>query len=212
VNGDGFLFGNTIKRMIIKASYMGQDMNFNSDKKEDMEGQMGQMLKDKIGKTEDVSVDKRGKVIEMKGDTAKAAGSMGDMMNMASQLAKGQAYPLLAQLPTAKIKAGDSWTDSTGSPETIKTVTTYTLKEIKGDSMLVSYTGTIAKSGTIQQNGMEIQIEMGGTVKGNAAYETASGLLKSNNAVSDIKGSFQVMGQSVPMTVSITANTIARKL
>src|ERR1700712_4691276 len=42
VSADGFLFANTVKRMVIKGNGMGQDMSFDSDKKEDMNGNVGQ--------------------------------------------------------------------------------------------------------------------------------------------------------------------------
>jgi len=212
VNKEGFQFGNTIKRMTVKSSMMGQDVNFDSDKKEDMDGQMGQVLKDKIGKSDIINIDKQGKVGSIVGDTSTATGGMGDVMAMTEKLSKGQPYPLLIQLPSKPIKKGDTWTDSSGTVSTLKTVTIYTLKEINAGDYIVSYTGTIAKNGTIQQNGMEIQMDIAGTVKGENSYEGASGLLKMGNMVSDIKGSFEVMGQSVPMTINMTSITNTRKL
>ncbi len=213
VGKDGFQFGNTIKRMVINSSMMGQDVNFDSDKKEDMDGQMGQLLKDKIGKTQDINIDSRGKVIEIAGDTSSAGGGgIGDVMNVNEKLAKGQPYPLLIQLPAKAVKPGDTWTDSSGTLATIKTVTVYTLKEVKAGLVIVSYTGTIAKSGTMQQNGMEIQMDLSGTVKGENSYESASGVLTKGDAVSDIKGTVEVMGQSLPITVKVTTGTTTRKL
>jgi Family of unknown function (DUF6263) len=150
VNKDGFQFGNTIKRMTVQSSMMGQDVNFDSDKKEDMDGQMGQVLKDKIGKAEVVNIDKQGKVTEIEGDTSTSAGGMGDMMSMTAKLTKGQPYPMLIQLPAKPIKKGDSWTDSSGTLSGMKTVTVYTLKEINGGDYIVSFTGTLARSGTMQ--------------------------------------------------------------
>ena len=212
VTDNGFLFANTLKRMVINSTIMGNDVNFDSDKKEDMDGQVGQSMKDKIGKTDEVTVDKQGKVIEIRGSTEQAAGGMNDMMNMSNMLAKGQPYPILIQLPGRAVKLGDSWTDSSGTPATIKTVTTYTLKQIDGGAIFVTFAGTLVKNGTIEQQGMEIQMDITGDVKGDATYDASTGLLKNNNTVSDIKGTLGVMGQNAPLTMKVTVSTVAKKL
>lgn len=212
VNSNGSLFTNTIKRMLVKGSAMGQEINFDSDKKEDMSGQMGQVLSGKIGTPQDVLVNNNGKVIELKDTAKKAPGGMNDMMSMSGDLVKGQAYPLLIQLPAKSVKPGDTWTDSIGSAATVKTVTTYTLKGITPEGVQVSFTGTVAKSGTIEQNGMEIQMDIAGTVKGDATYETNTGLLVKNSSVTDITGTMTVMGQNAPIAMNMKATTVAKKL
>jgi hypothetical protein len=126
VNADGYVFGNTTKRMTMKGNMMGQDISFDSDKKEDMDGQIGQAVKDQIGATQEIQVDKKGKIVDLKttGDAKAPTGGMGDMMNMAGSLSKGQAYPILMQLPSKTLKPGDTWVDSSGTAATLKTVTT----------------------------------------------------------------------------------------
>jgi Family of unknown function (DUF6263) len=212
VNDNGFVFANTLKRMLIKGSAMGQDINFDSDKKEDMDGQMGQALKGRIGVEKEIMVDKQGKVAGTKDTATAIAGGMTDIMNMAGEVSKGQPYAVLIQLPGRNIKPGDSWTDSIGTAETLKTVTTYTLKGITNDGVAVSFTGTVAKSGTIQQQGMEIQMDISGTVKGDAIYETATGLLKRNDTSSEITGTMGVMGQNAPIAMKMTVTTVTKKL
>jgi hypothetical protein len=213
VNAEGYLFFNTVKRMTIKGSGMGQDMSFDSDKKEDMDGQMGQALKDHIGVAQEIQVNRQGKVTGTKDSSdKKAGGGMADMMSVTGDLTKGQPYPILIQLPAKNVKPGDTWTDSSGTVATIKTVTIYTLKSINADGALVSFTGTLAKSGTIEQNGMEIQMDMTGITKGESTYEMGSGLLKTTTSSSDIKGTLGIMGQNAPIAATVTANIVAKKL
>jgi Family of unknown function (DUF6263) len=211
-NEKGYLFANTLKRMLIKGSAMGQDINFDSDKKEDMDGQMGQALKGRVGTTQEILVDKQGKVAATKDSASKTPGGISDVMNMTADLSKGQAYPLLIQLPAKSVKPGDTWTDSTGTAATIKTVTTYTFKGTTAAETQVSFSSTLEKNGTIEQNGMEIQLDMTGTIKGDAVYETATGLLKTTNSTSVIKGTMGVMGQSAPITANVTATVAVKKL
>ena len=158
-------------------------------------------------------MDKKGKITDLKssGD-AKPAGGMTDMMNMSGSLMKGQAFPILIQLPGSSLKTGSTWTDSTGTFATIKTVTNYTLNGITEDGVLVSFTGTMAKNGTISQNGMEMQMDMTGNLKGDAIYDAATGLLKKNNSSIDLKGTLAIAGQNAPITATIVTTTIAKKI
>jgi len=212
VNADGFLFTSIIKRMTTKVSGMGQDISFDSDKKEDMDGQIGQALKDQINVQQEIQVDQKGKVISTTGSNDKKTGGMTDMMSITGDVTKGQPYPVLIQLPAKSIKPGDTWVDSSGTAATIKTITTYTLMQINADGALVSFSGTLVKNGTIEQNGMEIQMDMSGTTKGEATYEPSTGLLKTSSTTSDIKGTLGIMGQNAPLSATITANVVAKKM
>ena len=213
VNPDGYLFANTVKRITIKGSGMGQYMNFDSDKKEDLEGQLGQAVKDKIGAVQEIQVDKQGKVAGIKENAENTpAGGMADMMSLTGDIAKGQPYPLLIQLPGRPLKTGDSWTDSSGTAATLKSVTTYTFKGISDGTALLSFTGTIAKSGAVTQNGMEIQMDMTGTTKGESSFDAGSGLLRTTNSESAIKGTLGIMGQNAPIAASVSLNMTAKKL
>jgi len=212
VNAEGFLFSSVIKRMTTKVSGMGQDISFDSDKKEDMDGQIGQAVKDQINVQQEIQVDQKGKVISTTASSDKKTGGMADMMSITGDVTKGQPYPILIQLPAKTVKPGDTWVDSSGTTATIRTVTTYTLKQINADGALVSFTGTLAKNGTIEQNGMEIQMDMSGTTKGEAVYEAGTGLLKTSSTVSDIKGTLGIMGQNAPLSATVTANVVAKKL
>jgi len=213
VNADGYLFSNTINHMTIKGKAMGQEMSFDSDKKEDMDGQIGQAMKGHIGTAQEIQVDKQGKVASIKDGEDKQPGpDMASMMNMTGDLGKGQPYPILIQLPARSIKPGDTWTDSSGTPATMKTIMVYTLKSISADGALVSFNGTMAKNGNIEQNGMEIQMDITATTKGESVYDTNSGLLKNTSSSSEIKGTLGIMGQNAPIAGTVTATTIAKKI
>ncbi len=211
VTEKGFLLSNTIKRVVSTVTAMGNDINFDSDKKEDMDGQMGEAYKGKINTPKELLVGKDGKIAEVIGEQKEDAAGMGSMLNIES-MSKGQSYPLLIQLPSGNVKPGDTWTDSSGTPETVKRVMLYTLKEIKGDDIIVNFTGTMAKTGTIQQGGMEILMNISGDLKGESAYEKVSGWLKTNTMDVDIKGTMEVMGQSAPITMKMAIVTTNKKL
>src|SRR5882757_433725 len=102
INPSDYLFSNTVTKMLLHTSAMGQEVSFDSDKKEDMDGQMGESMKNVINKPQDIVVDKQGKILEKKGDST--SGGMNDMMNMGSSLMKGQPFPALVTLPNHPVK------------------------------------------------------------------------------------------------------------
>lgn len=209
-NADGYVFANTIRRITVKGTAMGQDINFDSDKKEDLDGQMGQAMKDKINVPQEYKIDKAGKIVSLANEGQNASGGMGDMMNITGEMSKGQPFPFISPLAGKSVKPGDSWIDSSGTAETLKTITTYTLKSTGADGTLISFSSKFAKNGTVQQNGMEIQMDIAGTQKGESTYDNATGVLKTSASTSEITGNMSVMGQSIPINATVTSNTTAR--
>ena len=205
-----YLFSNTVTKVILHTTAMGQEMNFDSDKKEDLDGPLGAGMKNVLNVPQDIVVDKQGKVVEKKGDTT--ASGMNEMMNITASMMKGQPYPLLLPLPGHAIKQGETWVDSSGNNATLKAITTYTVKGISKDEVLLDFSSQVAKKGTMEQQGMQIDMDMAGTIKGTASYEAVTGLLKKTDSSSDIKGTMGVMGQSAPFTMTITGTVTTKKL
>lgn len=211
-NSEGYVFANTIRRITVKGTAMGQDINFDSDKKEDLDGQMGQAMKDKINVPQEYKIDKAGKIVSLSSEGQNAGGGMGDMMNITGEMTKGQPFPFISPLAAKSVKPGDSWIDSSGTAETLKTITTYTLKSAGADGTVIGFTSKFAKNGTVQQNGMEIQMDIAGTQNGESTYDTGTGVLKTSASTSTITGNMSVMGQSLPINATVTSNTTAKKL
>ncbi len=211
VTPQAFLLSNLIKRIVTNTSVMGQEMKFDSDKQEDMDGQMGAEMKGKINVPQNFSVNKQGKITDVK-DTATAGASESMMSGLiGSTMVKGTVFPLLSPFPTKAVKAGDSWTDSTGTPETMKMVNTYTLKQITGNEATLEIVGQMAKTGVVEQQGMQIPMNLTGTITGISVYDISQGTLKKNQTAMKINGTMELMGQSIPLKMNTTAETTVNK-
>jgi hypothetical protein len=173
-----------------------------------MDGQMGAAFKNKIGVAQDMVVDKQGKIMELKDTTG---GS--DMVSsiVGGNMMVGVQLPLLTVLPDKPVKAGDSWVDSTGGPESVKLVNTYTLEKVSGNDAFINFTGRMAKSGMMEQQGMQVTMNLNGSSKGVSVYDVNTGILKNNNSETKITGTMEVMGQSVPITATTTVTTTVNK-
>ncbi|MBN9298549.1 MAG: hypothetical protein J0I41_16200 [Filimonas sp.] len=212
ITNDKYVLSGTLTRMEMHSSAMGQTLDFDSDKKEDREGEVGKVLSGRLDKAQEIQVDKQGKISSIQAIDS-AGNNFADQLNFAEQMAQGQPYPYLLPLSnTGKLKSGDSWVDSTGSNETIKVITTYTVKSVSADEVNISFTAKTTKSGTTDVQGMPMEVNIAGNTTGSATYETGTGLLKQNNAVSTIKGDIGAMGGKSPITISNTVSTTVSKL
>ena len=206
---------NTIKKVLMNMNAMGQDMKFDSDKKEDMDGQLGQAFKGKIGVPREFTVNNEGIITSLKNKSEQkneaAGGMMGGMMTMGdSEEKEGAAFNSLANIPAKGVKIGESWSDST-SDENGKTFTTYTLKEVNGGNGVVTLSSNSAISRELEQQGMTMQMEMKGTTTGEYTFDVATGIVKSRKATTKAAGTIDVAGQSVHVNIETTVSSTINK-
>ena len=212
-----FEVANTLKKVLMNMNAMGQDMTFDSDKKEDMDGQLGQAFKaTRIGVPREFTVNKDGVITAVKDQgekTEEAGGMMGGMVSgvMGSGEEKeGASFNSLANIPAKGVKVGESWSDS-ASDNNGKTFTTYTLKEVNGGNGLVTLSANTAVSREMEQQGMAIQLEMTGTTVGEYTFDVATGLVKSRKATTKSSGTIGVAGQSLPVSIETTVESVVNK-
>ncbi|MGZ5246961.1 MAG: DUF6263 family protein [Flavitalea sp.] len=211
VSADGYTVANTVKRVVMNMSAMGNEQNFDSDKKEDLDGPIGQTVKDKIGVSREYKLNKDGVITGLpvtekkEGDNSMMGGVMSGAME--DELL-GNTYSALIAIPAAGVKVGDTWNDSTITKEN-KVRNTYTLKQVNGTDAVVDVKGTLVVDREMEQQGMAMQMAMNGTITGELTFDTKSGVIKSRKQNTKATGSIEVAGQSVPLTLDTTAETTA---
>lgn len=213
---NNFEVANTIKKILMNMNAMGQDMKFDSDKKEDMDGQLGQAFKGKIGVPREFTVNNEGVITTIKNKSEKTedpGGMMGGMMSgalVSGEEREGAAFNSLANIPAKGVKVGESWNDST-SDGNGKTFTTYTLKEVSGGNGLVTLSANTAISREMEQQGMAVQMDMKGTTIGEYTFDITTGIIKSRKATTKSSGTIEVAGQSVPVSMETTVESTVNK-
>ena len=207
----GFDMTNTLKKILLNMNVSGQETKFDSDKKEDMDGQMGAAFRNKINKPRGFTVNKDGIISSVK-DTAKSEEEdmIGGMLNATEETA-GTAFLAVANIPAAGVKVGDSWTDST-NVNNARTVNRYTLRQVTNGEGTVDINSDMNLSREMERQGMQMQMELKGTSVGEYVFDVNSGLVKSRKALTKASGSVDVMGQSIPLTIeTTTTSTLSKK-
>ena len=204
----------TLTSVKSKFSGMGQDKTFDSDKKEDMDGEAGAMYKDKFNVPKDVIVSNEG-VNVTPSDTAKAQAAAGAnaMSEMLGAMGGGQdnvAGALFLVIAAGK-KVGDSWVDSTTN-EGVKMKRTYTLTSIANKIATVSVVGILDINKTMQIQGMDMNTAMTSKINSVVLVDVVSSIQKENKSITDVSGTIDVMGQSIPITSKINSLTTVKSL
>ncbi len=198
----------------IKSSFsgMGQDKTFDSDKKEDMNSEAGAIYKDKINVAKDIVVTNDGRTITAI-DTANKASDTNPMSAMMDMMGGGQdnaGAALFLVIPAGK-KIGDKWQDSTIS-EGIKLVKTYTLNSIVNKEAAITINSVMDINKTMQLQGMEMKTAMTSKIASTVLVDIISNIQKENKSTTDVTGTIDVMGQTVPVTSKIITVTTVKAI
>jgi hypothetical protein len=202
---------NTITKMTMTQEGMGQNVSFDSDKKEDAETEMGKEMGKNLNKSVEVSIDKvSGKATEInkkaeeKGeDKNPFADLMGGAANSSSEALVSGAFFIL---PVDK-KVGDKWTDSLNQ-DGMKGLRNFELLSIKDGTATIGLKTT--NSGTLskEMQGMQIEMTMKSVGDGTMSVDTKSGIVKKNIVTGSTEGTMDLMGQSMPFTLKINSTTV----
>ncbi len=204
---DNYNLTNTISRIVMNMSMMGNEINFDSDKKEDMSGQMGEGLKDVVNHPQNVVMDNTGKIINQPA-TDSSVSQIAKQLNFAAS-GYGAQMAFLA-LPK-NLKPGTTWTEKTDDNGITRT-TNYTIKEVNGNIATVTFTGTVATDTKMEQQGMEITTKTSGKFSGEEKVDSKSGVIQSSNTVADATGTVSAMGQDFPTSSKVSSTTTVKSL
>ncbi|WP_298391155.1 hypothetical protein [Hydrotalea sp.] len=189
VLADGYTYSATIKHIKGEVKVMGQDQTFDSDDQNLRNNpEMADLFK-ALNTPNNIEI-KNGKMVaqSQKLDAIVKMGGSDD-----------QAKYVLTLDPT-NIKEGYSWTDSTLSDSSSKTVTNATVKQVTDQSVVVEIQANIALKETMNRNGMDIVQNLTGKAFATRTYNKNNGLLMNETSNVNLTGTMEMMGQSAPIT------------
>ena len=189
----------TITKMKVAAQAMGQENNYDSEKK-DNSGPMADAMDKVMGKVKNMTIDASGKII--KEDKAEEGGGIPMMMGGGGTT--GDAAIIRNGLVGKELKEGASWPDSavTGTDKMkVTTVGIYTVKSIENNIAVVLFAGTQNTTGVMEQMGQEMNMTGTSKVNGEIKIDLATGILLENNSSTDGSMTIEAAGMSIPVTM-----------
>lgn len=192
----------------MNMSQMGQEMNFDSDKKEDLDGPIGAAMKDMINVTKQVVLNNEGKVVTAEGDSLEEKAQSPQVKQFE---ASGYGAAIAFQSLPKDLKAGQTWKNSSNEEGTKKN-TTYTVKSISGNLATLTLTGDVDVNAKMENMGMEMTTVAKGKFTGEEVVDTKTGVIQSQNMVITSDGNIEVMGQELPTSSKVTSTTTVKAL
>ena len=199
-----YTIGSTLTKIKVNMDMMGQATTYDSEKKEDQESEMGKAFAEKLNKPTDVILDiNTGKAsVEKKIEEKKNPGDGDPMQGLLKILGDNGGDDAVVTgafeiVPQGK-NTGDNWSDSTVE-KNMKVVRTYTLKSVTGNEAVIQLNMVMDAASTLSTQGMEVEFNSTTKTTGEIITDIETGLVKKKTTQADISGSFQLMGQAVPI-------------
>jgi len=196
---DAYAVSNTLTRMKMSMDGMGQNMSFDSDKSEDMNGQIGQSMGDRINKPTAFSINKATGEVTM---TDKAEGSGGGMMIGTGDDSQ-QLSDMFVNIP-AGTKPGQSW-ETSFTTKGLTTKRKYTIKSLMNDQAVVTITGSTQGTTEQEMQGTTVNVTINATFDGVSQVDLKTGLVRESQMNLNTSSSMDMMGQQ--MEINAKSNT-----
>jgi hypothetical protein len=195
---DGVSLQSTITNMTVTASAMGQEMSFDSEKK-DNSGPMAELLAPRINKTRSIILDTKGTIIkqdEIEESGQGATLGLSDANTTTTEL-------FIPALVNRELKVGDSFTD-VGSVKKDKYNSrdsgTYRITAVDNGVASISYTGIQVIAATMEQMGMEMTSNSNNQVKIEMQVDVKTGVVLAKATVIEMTISIDAGGMTIPAT------------
>ena len=220
VNNNTATIEHKIKRVQYSFDAMGQSQKFDSEKEEDMKGDMGKQIEKSLKNKYTMMVDDKGSVVSVKVDdnnpNSDAQLQSDDIMSgMLAQFAEGLEVPKAGEattfkiLPKGDIAKGFNWSDTLTGME--KGTVNYAVSDINNNEVLIDYKSEGSMKKTQEAMGMEVFVDVKNITTGKITLDRKTGLLKEKTAVIEGNGTVEMAGQTMPMTTkSNIAITVKR--
>ena len=192
VDGKKVTLTATNKRIKVSVSFMGNEQKLDSDDSTAKSNpQMAEAFKD-VNKPVEITVE---------------AGKSANSTDLNGAVTTQDVASVLFSPFKSGAREGDSFSDSTTKADGSKMVNVYTITKLTKDEITVTQTNNSKLSGTKQQMGMEVQVNMNASYTAIRVYDAATGLLKSETKTSVASGTNEVQGMSMPITMKGTSTT-----
>lgn len=165
-----------------------------------------------VGKKVSLTLNDKNEIIDSKGLDDLVYGDSTDMAvrkQMEQLYSKDQMnsmFGLMFQLyPDKPVRVGDTWekeTEVTVSNMKMKMMMKYKLLSVKDSVASIDVDGKIKGTGTMNQGGMDIEMDLKGGQKGVMNMGVADGYVRDGKYTMDISGDMKVMNMKVPLKMT----------
>jgi hypothetical protein len=189
----------TITKMQVTASMMGQDMTYDSDKK-DNDGPVADVLSKMLNKGRSIKLDNKGKITKQ--DEPEEGGQAG-MMGAGATGNETATELFIPALIGKELKAGESFQDIVSVKKEkyeSRDSGTYKITAVENGVASISYTGTQVITMAMEQMGMEMTNNSNNKVGSELQMDIKTGIILAKASVVESVVSIEAGGMTIPAT------------
>ncbi len=194
----------TLTKLKVDMEMMGQATNYDSEKKEDQESEVGKNFASTLNKPQDLVIDNATgrdmteKKEETKKEPTESNPAQGLLSMFADNSSDGPVTSAFELIPFGK-NIGDNWSDSSIDKDA-KVVRTYTLKSVVDKEATIQLDVVMDATHTFELQGISMEFTSTTKTTGEIITDITTALVKKRTTLSTITGHIQLMGQEVPIT------------
>ncbi|HEV7331079.1 MAG TPA: DUF6263 family protein [Flavisolibacter sp.] len=202
----------TPKQVKMNFSVGSQEIKMDSDNPKDLEGALGQPVKEIMSQKPEFTIDAAGKIVAVKAAEKKIeASAENNMMAMmlpgldaVSGIPKVGNPSVFQVLPSLEVGIGDSWKDSVNADGN-NYQSVYKVKNITDKEITVDFE-TEGTTVTSQETmGMKIDVNATSKVTGTILIDKATGIIKQKTATNNTETTMNLAGREMTTTNKITS-------
>lgn len=212
VASNGYTLVRTPKNIKMNFSVGSQEFKLDSDNPQDLEGALGQPIKEIMELKPEFTIDANGKIVAVKENGKKkeedaGSGMMAMMLpglNAAAGVPKVGNPSVFYVLPEGEIGVGESWKDSVNSDgNSYQSV--YKIKGITDKEIVVDFETEGTTETSQETMGMKVDVNAASKVAGTVSIDKASGLIKQKTATNNTETTMNLAGREMTTTNKITS-------
>jgi hypothetical protein len=207
-----YTISNTLTKTKVNMNMMGEAYNYDSETKESNNAEMAKIFDSNLNNPVEIVIDNNtGLAVTEKQKTKKTetgeSNPATDMLKMFSNNSDDAIVSSAFEpIPQGK-SIGNSWADTTVAKD-LKITRTYTLKSITDNEAIIQLDIISVAVNKLDFQEMEFEIKTETKTKGEIFTDINTGLVKKRTTIADITGSFQMMGQDMPITAKVNSTTL----
>ena len=208
VADSNYSLSTTLTGIKISMDMAGQSTTYDSDKKEDSASEIGRSMQN-LNVPDTATLNKYTAVVTFNkkdtSDSKEEADPMQGMFESLQNTGENVVSETFFIIPKGK-KVGDKWIDSS-STKNSKSHKEYSLQSVEKGIATILVDSKVQTNTQAEIQGMQIEVTMATKSTTEIKVDTKKGLVLKRDTKSDISGSMDMMGQSVPITGRSTSST-----
>lgn len=209
---NGYTLVRTPKNIKMNFSVGSQEFKVDSDNPKDLEGALGQPIKEIMELKPEFTIDANGKIVAVKENGKKkeedAGGGMMAMMlpglNAAAGVPKVGNPSVFYVLPAQEIGVGESWKDSVNADGN-NYQSVYKIKGITDKEIVIDFETEGTTETSQETMGMKVDVNAASKVAGTVLLDKATGLIKQKTATNSTETTMNLAGREMTTTNKITS-------